>query len=326
VQWADEAMGEALGQLFVSKNFPPETKQATVAMVKNIESIMADRLAKLDWMGAATRKQALLKLEKLRNKIGYPDKWRDYGKIKISQASYTQNDMNANAFELERRLDRIGGPVDRAEWEMTPPTVNAYYNPSMNDMNFPAGVLQPPLFDMRLDLAPSYGNTGATVGHELIHGFDDEGRKFDAAGNLEDWWTKEDASAFEKRAKCVTDQYATYTVIDDIKINSKLTLGEDLADFAGTILAYEAWRKATATTKLEDKDGLTPAQRFFVGFAQWDCANERPENLRLHAKTNPHSPPKYRINGVVVNMPEFAQAFRCPASKPMVKPEVCRVW
>ena len=209
---------------------------------------------------------------------------------------------------------------------MTPPTVNAYYNPQMNDINFPAGVLEPPLYDVKLDDAPNYGNTGSTIGHELTHGFDDEGRQFDAKGNLRDWWTKEDAQQFEKRAQCVVDQYAQYTIVDDIKINSKLTEGEDVADLGGTVLAYIAWKEAEKGKKLEDRDGFTPDQRFFIGLAQWACENQRPENLRANAITNPHSPGKYRINGVVVNMPEFQKAFGCKAGQPMTKEDRCRVW
>jgi endothelin-converting enzyme/putative endopeptidase len=209
---------------------------------------------------------------------------------------------------------------------MTPPTVNAYYNPQMNDINFPAGVLEPPLYDIKEDDAPNYGNTGSTIGHELTHGFDDEGRQFDAKGNLRDWWTKEDAEQFTKRAECVVDQYAQYVIVDDIKINSKLTEGEDVADLGGTILAYVAWKEATKGQQLENRDGFTPDQRFFIGFAQWACENNRPENLRVSAITNPHSPGKYRINGVVINMPEFQQAFACKAGQPMVRENRCRVW
>jgi len=206
--------------------------------------------------------------------------------------------------------------------------VNAYYNPQLNDINFPAGVLMPPLYDAKLDDAPNYGNTGGTIGHELTHGFDDEGRQFDGDGNLRDWWTKGDAAEFEKRANCIRDQYSQYVIVDDIKINGKLTSGEDIADLGGLILAWEAWKEATKSQQLEPRDGLTPGQRFFVGFAQWDCANERPENLRVNATINPHSPPKPRINGVVVNMPEFADAFQCKAGAALVKkPEdVCKVW
>jgi len=206
-------------------------------------------------------------------------------------------------------MNKIGQPVDHGEWGMTPPTVNAYFNPPMNDINFPAGVLQPPLYDAKMDDAPNYGDTGGTIGHELTHGFDDEGRKYDAQGNLRDWWTKQDAEKFEARTKCVEDQYAKYVVVDDVHITSKLTLGEDVADLGGEILAYMAWKEATKDKHLGPIDNLTPDQRFFVGFAQWACENDRPENARLRALTDPHSPAQYRINGVVVNMPEFGQAF-----------------
>jgi len=209
---------------------------------------------------------------------------------------------------------------------MTPPTVNAYYNPQMNDINFPAGVLQPPLYDPKLDDAPNYGNTGSTIGHELTHGFDDEGRQFDAKGNLRDWWTKQDADEFTKRAACVVNQYAQYVVVDDIHINSKLTEGEDVADLGGTILAFIAWRAETANKKLQNIQGFTPEQRFFIGLAQWACENTRPEDERANAMTDPHSPGKYRINGVVVNMPEFQQAFSCKAGSPMTRQDRCRVW
>ncbi|MGO4213965.1 M13-type metalloendopeptidase, partial [Terriglobus sp. YAF25] len=205
-------------------------------------------------------------------------------------------------------------------------TVNAYYNPQMNDINFPAGVLQPPLYDAKLDDAPNYGNTGSTIGHELTHAFDDEGRQFDGAGNLKDWWTKEDAEGFEKQINCLRDQFATYTIVDDIKINSKLTSGEDVADLGGTLIAYIAWKKATENQRLAPVEGFTPDQRFFIGFAQWACENERPENLRVSAITNPHSPGYARINGIVTNMPEFATAFGCKKGQPMVKEAVCKVW
>jgi endothelin-converting enzyme/putative endopeptidase len=218
--------------------------------------------------------------------------------------------------------------VDHGEWGMSPPTVNAYYSASLNDINFPAGVLQPPLYDAKMDDAPNYGNTGGTIGHELTHGFDDQGAKFDAKGNLRDWWTKEDKQKFEERTKCVADQYAQYVVVDDLHINSRLTLGEDVADLGGEILGYIAWKDATKDKDLKPVDGLTPEQRFFIGFAQWDCSNTRPEEMRLRALTDPHSPSKYRINGVVVNMPDFASAFSCKAGQPMVNPpeKVCKVW
>jgi endothelin-converting enzyme/putative endopeptidase len=328
VGMVDNQLGEALGKVFVDKTFTADTKARTLDMVQRVEKAMERRLGALDWMSPATKKEAMRKLHGLRNKIGYPDRWRDYSSIRVERADWVGNVARAAAFEERRQFDKIGKPVDRGEWGMTPPTVNAYYNSSMNDMNFPAGVLQPPLFDPKMDDAPNYGNTGGTIGHELIHGFDDEGRQFDADGNLKDWWTAEDAKAFKERVSCVADQYAAYVVIDDIKINSELTLGEDVADLAGLQLAWDAWKDATAAMKLGPKDGLSPEQRFFVGFAQWDCANIRDEAKRLSARTNPHSPPQYRINGVLVNMPEFAQAFSCKAGQPMVKDpaKVCRIW
>jgi endothelin-converting enzyme/putative endopeptidase len=326
VRQVDRDLGEALGQAFVARTFTPETKARALAMTKAIEAAMEEDLRTLDWMGEATRKQALEKLRAMVNKIGYPDRWRDYSALRIAPGDYAGNVERAAIFESRRQLAKIGKPLDRGEWQMTPPTVNAYYDPQMNDMNFPAGVLQPPLFDPKMDDAPNYGNTGATIGHELTHGFDDEGRQFDAKGNLRDWWTKDDAAAFEKRAACVADQYAQYTVIDDIKINSKLTLGEDVADLGGTLLAYKAWREVTKGRKLRPVDGLTPEQRYFVGMAQWACGEERPESKRVNALTNPHSPNEYRINGVVANMPEFGAAFACKAGQPMARAAACRVW
>jgi putative endopeptidase len=328
VQFTDRDLGEALGQAYVRKVFSPELKASTLDMVRRIEDAMALRISQLDWMSPETKQQALAKLRGIRNKIGYPEKWRDYSSVKIAHNDFLGNVQRATEFERHRSYNKIGRPVDHGEWGMTPPTVNAYYSGQMNDINFPAGVLQPPLYDARIDDAPNYGDTGGTIGHELTHGFDDQGAKFDAHGNLRDWWTKEDKQKFEERTKCVADQYAKYVVVDDIHINSRLTLGEDVADLGGEILAYIAWKDATKDKDLKPIDGLTPDQRFFIGFAQWDCSNEREENLRVRALTDPHSPSKYRINGVVVNMPEFAQAFSCKAGQPMVNPpeKVCKVW
>jgi putative endopeptidase len=326
VRRVDADLGEALGQVFVEKTFGPDVKARTDKMVALIDKAMETRINELPWMSAETKKQALEKLHGMRNKIGYPAKWRDYGAITITREDFAGDVARATVFESKRQLAKIGKPVDRDEWGMTPPTVNAYYDPQMNDINFPAGVLQPPLFDPKMDDAPNYGNTGGTIGHELTHGFDDEGRQFDAKGNLRDWWTEADAKEFQRRASCVSDQYAKYTIVDDIKINSKLTLGEDVADLGGLIIAYHAWKDATAGQQLRSTDGLTPDQRFFVGYAQWACENERPENLRLSAVTNPHSPGKYRVNGVMVNIPEFAKAFACKPGQPMVTENVCRIW
>jgi putative endopeptidase len=326
--WVDRDLGEALGEVFVRKVFPAQTKTDTQRMVRQIRDAMELRIEQSPWMNPETKKQALVKLHAMRDKIGYPDRWRDYSALEVKPGDFAGNVQRAATFETRRDLAKIGKPLDRGEWELTPPTVNAYYNPFMNDINFPAGVLLPPLYDPKMDAAPNYGNTGSTVGHELTHGFDDEGRQFDAQGNLRNWWTPKDDEEFRQRAACVADQYAQYTVVDDIKINSKLTLGEDVADLGGTILAYLAWQEETKSQKLATVDGLTPDQRFFVGFAQWACAGERPEMLRLSARVNPHSPHQYRINGVVVNMPQFAQAFNCKPGQPMVKEpdKVCRIW
>ncbi len=328
VQYTDRMLGEALGQAYVRKVFSPELKQSTLDMVRRIEDAMAKRIQRLDWMSPETKQQALVKLQGIRNKIGYPDKWRDYGTVNIVRTEFLANVQRATEFENRRQIAKIGRPVDRGEWLVSPTTVDAYYNPQMNDINFPAGVLQPPLYDAKLDDAPNYGDTGGTIGHELTHGFDDEGSQFDARGNLKNWWKEEDRKKFDERTKCVSDQYSQYVVVEDVHINGELTKGEDVADLGGEILAYMAWGAATSGKNLQPADGLTPEQRFFIGFAQWDCANERPEDLRVRAQTDPHSPAEYRINGVVVNMPEFAKAFSCRASQPMVKPaeKICKVW
>ena len=324
----DRDLGDALGQVFVAKTFSPATKAKTIEMTKYVEEAMADEIQGLDWMSDATKAKAMEKLHSIVNKVGYPDKWRDYAALDVRREDFAGNAKRATVFESKRQLAKIGKPVDRQEWGMTPPTVNAYYDPQMNDINFPAGVLQPPLYDAKMDDAPNYGNTASTIGHELTHGFDDEGRQFDAKGNLKDWWTKEDAARFEERLKCVQDQYAGYVVVDDIHIQSQLTSGEDVADLGGTLIAYLAWEKAVKASgqKLQPIDGFTPEQRFFIGFGQWACENNRPENQRVSAATDPHSPGKYRINGIVSNLPEFAKAFSCKAGQPMVREKVCRIW
>jgi putative endopeptidase len=328
VQYVDYDLGEALGQVYVAKVFSPELKQSTLKMVQEIEDAMGQRIRALDWMSPETKQQALTKLAGIRNKIGYPDKWRDYSSVTIVPNDFAGNVERAHQFETRRDINKIGKPVDHGEWDISAPTVDAYYNPQMNDINFPAGVLQPPLYDLKMDDAPNYGNTGGTIGHELTHGFDDEGSQFDAHGNLKDWWTKKDREQFDKRTQCVDDQYSSYVAVDDVHVNGKLTLGENVADLGGEILAYMAWKDANKDKNLQPVDGLTPEQRFFVGFAQWDCANERPEDIRVRAITDPHSPARYRINGVVVNMPDFAEAFSCKPGQAMVKPSanVCRVW
>jgi putative endopeptidase len=326
VGYVDGDLGEALGQAYVEQYFSPEAKQQALTMVSQIEAAMERDLQSLPWMGEATRQHALQKLHAVANKVGYPDKWRDYSALRIDRNDELGNVLRARTFEFNRELAKIGKPLDRGEWDMTPPTVNAYYNDQMNDINFPAGILQPPLFDPNSDAAPNYGNTGGTIGHELTHGFDDQGRQFDAQGSLKDWWTPEDAQQFEQRASCIADQYAQYVVVDNIKINSKLTLGEDVADLGGLILAYMAWKEVTKDQKLKPIEGFTPEQRFFIGYGQSWCGQTRDETLRMRAVVDPHSPEKYRTNGVLSNMPEFQEAFHCKPDAPMVRSKRCRVW
>jgi len=328
VQHTDYLLGEALGQAYVRKVFSPELKQSTLDMVLRIEDAMATRIQQLDWMSPETKQQALAKLHGIRNKIGYPDRWRDYSSVKIVRSDFLGNVQRATEFENRRQIAKIGKPVDHGEWQISSAAVDAYYDPQMNDINFPAGVLQPPLYDPKMDAAPNYGDTGGTIGHELTHGFDDAGSQYDARGDLKNWWKEEDRKKFDERTKCVSDQYSQYVAVDEVHINGELTKGEDVADLGGELLAYMAWGAATEGKNLRAIDGMTPEQRFFVGFAQWACANERPEELRLRAQTDEHSPPEYRINGVVVNMPQFAKAFSCRVGQPMVKPpeKVCKVW
>jgi putative endopeptidase len=322
----DRNLGEALGQEFVRRTFSADTKIKTHLMTEQIESAMQQEIEGLDWMSPDTKAEALRKLHAIRNKIGYPDHWRDYTALDVKPMDYFGNTVRSNHFETAREWNKLGKPVDRDEWGMTPPTVNAYFNPQMNDINFPAGVLQPPLYDPKEDDAPNYGQTGATIGHELTHAFDDEGRQFDDKGNLRDWWTPQDAKGFEQRIDCQRDQYAQFVVVDDIHINSKLTSGEDVADLGGTLLAYIAWKKQTEGQTLTPAEGFTPDQRFWVGMAQWACSNERPENLRVNAATDPHSPAFARINGVVSNIPQFQKAFGCKVGQPMVHTPSCKVW
>jgi endothelin-converting enzyme/putative endopeptidase len=326
VRLVDRQLGEALGREFVQRAFSPDLKIKTQRMTQQIEQAMQQDLEQLSWMSSDTRRQALEKLHGITNKIGYPDKWRDYSSVRVRRDDFFGNVVRATLFESRRQLAKIGKPLDRDEWQMTPPTVNAYYDSQMNDINFPAGVLQPPLYDPAMDDAPNYGNTGGTIGHELTHAFDDEGRQFDARGNLRDWWTDADAEEFNHRAQCVIDQYAQYTVIDDLRINSKLTEGEDIADLGGLVLAWMAWQAQTANASPQARDGFTPEQRFFIGYAQWACENIRPDEQRVQALTDPHSPGRYRVNGVMLNMPQFARAFSCRVDQPMAKQTPCRVW
>jgi endothelin-converting enzyme/putative endopeptidase len=326
VEDVDRDLGDALGRAYVEKYFSAEAKQQALTMVTEIEAAMQEDIQGLPWMSPETKKSALEKLHAVRNKIGYPDRWRDYSSLEIKRGDEMGNVQRARHFEFHRQLAKIGKPVDRLEWGMTPPTVNAEYDDQRVDINFPAGILQPPLFDPASDAAPNYGDTGGTIGHELTHGFDDEGRQFDALGNLRNWWTESDGTEFDKRASCISEQYSKYVILDDIKINGKLTLGEDVADLGGLLLGYLAWKSHTKDQKLDPIDGLTPEQRFFIGYGQSWCGNVRDEEKRLRATVDPHSPDKYRANGVATNMPEFQQAFHCKTGAPMAPEKRCRVW
>jgi putative endopeptidase len=325
----DTELGEALGQVYVSKYFPPQEKQRALEMTQAIEQAMDKDIDSLDWMSAETKKKAKEKLHGITNKIGYPDKWRDYSKLEIVRGDALGNQVRAHSFENARDLAKIGRPVDRGEWGMTPPTVNAYYNPQMNDVNFPAGYLQPPFFSAKEDDAANYGDMGSTIGHELTHGFDDEGRQFDAQGNLNDWWTKEDAKKFTDRSDCMVKQFDSYVPVDDVHINGKLTLGENLADLGGLWLAYLAWMDKAQAAHLDmmvKEQGYTPDQRFWIAYAQQWCTQTRPEALRTQLQTDPHSPDEYRTNGILADLPEFAKSFGCKKRQPMVAEKVCRVW
>lgn len=322
----DRDLGEALGQAYVARTFGPESKQRMLAMVDALEHALTSDIQQLDWMTPATKKEALVKLNKIKDKIGYPNKWRDYSSLNIVRGDNLGNAFRSSEFEFNRQLAKIGKPVDRTEWLMTPPTVDAYYDPQLNTINFPAGILQPPFFDEQMPDTVNYGAIGAVIGHELTHGFDDQGRKFDPNGNLRDWWTEQDAKQFETRAKCVADEYSGFEATPGVHINGNLTLGENTADNGGLRIALMALESTLDGKQGEKVDGFSPVQQFFVSFGQVWCANVTPQSLRLQAQSNPHSTPKYRVNGVVSNMPEFQKAFNCKAGQPMVRANACRVW
>jgi endothelin-converting enzyme/putative endopeptidase len=327
VDYTDSQLGEALGRQYVEKTFGAEGKERTLKMVAALEKALGEDIEKLPWMTEATKKEALVKLQAITNKIGYPDKWRDYSSVVIKRDDHMGNGFRCDEFEFQRQVDKIGKPVDRLEWAMTPPTVNAYYDPQMNNINFPAGILQPPFFDRTMDDAVNFGGIGMVIGHELTHGFDDEGRQFDPQGNLRDWWTPTDAKAFEERAACVADEYSSFSVAPGVYVNGKLTLGENTADNGGARVALMALINTMSKQEAAKKtDGFTPEQRFFLSFGQIWCSNQREESLRLQVQVDPHSPAQFRVNGVVQNMPEFQKAFSCKAGQPMVKQNACRVW
>jgi putative endopeptidase len=326
VQYTDSDLGEALGQAFIKEAFGPQAKADTLKMVHELEAALQTDIESVAWMTPATKKEALIKLHAVADKIGYPDHWRDYGALNVVRGDALGNSQRANAFEFHRQMSKIGKPVNKEEWAMTPPTVNAYYNPLENNINFPAGILQPPFYSARADAAVNFGGSGAVIGHELTHGFDDQGRQFDSRGNLKDWWTPADAKSFEDRAQCIVDEYAGFTAIDDVKLNGKLTLGENTADNGGLRIALMAYLTRTAGQPAAVLDGFTPEQRVFMGWGQVWCENVRPERARMLAQINPHSPGHDRVNGVVSNMPEFQKAFACKADAPMVRKNQCRVW
>ena len=325
----DAGLRDALGQAYVSQYFTPAAKQRALEMVRNLESVFHDRLQTLGWMSDTTRVQATGKLAAFTNKIGYPDKWRDYSTLAIKPGPFLDNQVAVREYERRRELARIGRPLDRTEWGMTPPTVNAYYNPLMNEIVFPAGILQPPFFDPKADDAVNYGGMGAVIGHEMTHGFDDQGSQFDAQGNLRNWWSASDLEKFKRGTGLVASQFDSYTVLDSVHVNGKLTLGENLADLGGLSIAYAALEKALAEKGRPPLiDGFTPEQRFFLAWAQIWRQNITPEAARVRINTDPHSPGVWRTNGPLSNMPQFAAAFGCKPGDPMVRPASLRpvIW
>lgn len=322
----DRELGEALGQLYVDQVFPPQAKQRTLAMVGEIEEQMGVDLRELSWMTPQTKQAAAVKLAAISNKIGYPDTWRDYGAVSVVRGDHMGNVLRAEQFEQRRNLDKIGKPVDRSEWRMSPPTVNAYYNPPQNNINFPAGILKPPFYEDTADDAVNFGGIGAVIGHELTHGFDDQGSRFDGDGNLRNWWSKQDEGEFRKRTECIANEYEQFVAVDDLHLNGHLTLGENTADNGGVRLALMALRDSMKRKPIGDVDGFSPEQRFFIEYGQIWCQNHTPETSRLRTLTDPHSPGRYRVNGVLQNMPEFQQAFQCRPDAPMVSKNPCRVW
>jgi putative endopeptidase len=322
VSSTDDAIGEALGKLYVAYDFPPEAKARALELVNNLKEALADRIKTLEWMDEPTKREALKKLAAFTVKIGYPDKWLDYSLLKIDRGPYVLNAIRADHFQVERDLKKIGKPVDRTDWGMTPPTVNAYYNPNMNEIVFPAGILQPPFFYANADDAVNYGGIGAVIGHEMTHGFDDEGRQFDAVGNLRDWWSPQSAAEFKKRSQAIVRQYNEYEPLPGLHVNGELTQGENIADLGGVKLAYAALQKAldkNPQAREQKIDGLTPEQRFFLSFAAIWKSKQRDEDLKLRLNTDPHSPARYRVDGPLSNLSEFQKAFDIPDNSPMVR-------
>ncbi|MBZ5585601.1 MAG: M13 family metallopeptidase [Acidobacteriia bacterium] len=321
----DGALGDLLGQKYIEVAFGPDAKAQITELVEGLEKAMGKDIEGLPWMTDATRKAALLKLKAITNNVGYPAKWRDYSKLTIARDRYFDNTRSAVETIYRQRIEKVGKPTDKSEWMMTTPTVNAFYSAPNNSINFPAGILQPPFFDPKRDMAVNYGGVGAVIGHEMTHGFDDSGRKYDADGNLRDWWTAQDGAEFDKRAACIANEYSAFSPVSGVNLNGKLTLGENSADNGGVRIAYMAMQEALKG-KNGKIDGFTPEQRLFLGFAQVWCENMSPEEARSRAMTDPHSPGRFRVNGTVQNMPEFQKAFACKAGQPMVSDNACRVW
>jgi putative endopeptidase len=330
VRSTDLNLGMGLGELYVDRVFGPDNKARTVKMVQAIEQAMQTDIGQLTWMSDTTKRQAYAKLQAIVNNVGYPDKWRDYSTVVVARDDFAGNATRAAAFEVQRQNNKIQKPTDRKDWTMTPPTVNAYYRPSLNDINFPAGILQPPFYGANMDDAVNYGAIGVVIGHELTHGFDDQGRKYDGEGNLKDWWTAEDGKAFEERANCTAAEYSSFVGVKDDKgevhLNGKLTLGENTADNGGLKLAYMALLNLIGNTQVKPIDGYTPPQRFFIAYGQIWCQNVTNQQARVSALTDPHSSGRWRVNGVVQNSAAFQEAFGCKAGQPMVREPACRVW
>ena len=326
VGYTNHDLGELVGQIYVQQTFGAEGKERTLAMVGNLEKALGEDIQSVPWMGPDTKAQAQVKLHAITNRIGYTDKWRDYSALQIVRGDAFGNSQRANQNDLQRRLNKIGKPLDKRDWPYPPMTVNASYNPTQNNITFPAGILQPPFYDNQADDAMNFGAIGAVIGHELTHGFDDQGSQFDAEGNLRDWWTASDKKQFEERTGCVKDQYANFVAVDDLKLNGKLTLGENVADNGGLRIAYMALLNAFAGKEPGPIDGFSAEQRFFLGFANVWCQNRTDALARMLVTVDPHSPSKDRVNGTISNMPEFREAYHCPATAPMVNQNACRVW
>jgi endothelin-converting enzyme/putative endopeptidase len=325
VEAADHTLADLLGQKYIDAAFGGDSRKRIEELVDAVEKALEKDIRELPWMSEETKKQAVVKMKAITNNVGYPKKWRDYSAVNIERGDYFGNTVRTALAERKRQLAKIGKPTDKTEWRMSTPTVNAFYSPNNNSINFPAGILQPPFYDAKGDFATNLGGIGAVIGHELTHGFDDQGRKYDADGNLRDWWTPADGKEFERRAACIADEYSNFTV-GDLKVNGKLTLGENTADHGGVTVALMALADYEKKNPGKTVGGFTPQQRLLLGYAQIWCQNITPEAARTRVLTDPHSPGQYRVNGVMQNLPEFQKAFSCKPGQPMVSANACRVW